>query len=49
MASTTSSRPGAAEIANKRNADCAEGILNAPDDSFDPQTDQVPPPQFRRR
>ncbi|MGI9243396.1 MAG: glycogen synthase, partial [Verrucomicrobiales bacterium] len=28
-----------AEIANKRNADCAEGILNAPDESFDPRTD----------
>jgi len=28
-----------AEIANKRNAGCAEGILNAPDNTFDPQTD----------
>ena len=28
-----------AEIANKRNAGCAEGILNAPDNSFDPETD----------
>ena len=29
-----------AEIANKRHAGCAEGILNAPDESFDPQTDK---------
>jgi ADP-glucose type glycogen/starch synthase len=28
-----------AEIASKRNAGCAEGILNAPDASFDPETD----------
>jgi len=28
------------EIANKRNAGCASGILNAPDNSFDPETDE---------
>ena len=29
------------EIAAKRNAQCAEGILNAPDASFDPATDNL--------
>ena len=29
-----------AEIVNKRNADCAVGILNAPDPTYNPQTDE---------
>jgi starch synthase len=35
-----------AEISNKRNADCASGILNAPDPTYNPQTDNALSPKF---